>query len=97
MLLGSLREVGAGEQVAALLARDPAAQVDLRDASGVARLLRSLRKLKANEQAVALAERLPAVGLFDVFNMNDDHRERYRFGREPDGSAAEPWSWDDLQ
>ncbi|MET9909556.1 hypothetical protein ABZZ74_22605 [Streptomyces sp. NPDC006476] len=46
----------------------------------------------------ALTARLLAVGLFDQF-IKDDARnlKQFRFGREPYGSAALPWSWDDLE
>ena len=46
-LLDSLREAGADEQAAALLARDPAAHAPLDDPAGVARLLDSLREAGA--------------------------------------------------
>ena len=54
-LLDSLREAGAHEQAAALLARDPAAHAALDDPGGVASLLDSLREAGAHEQAAALA------------------------------------------
>ena len=54
-LLDSLRQAGAHEQAAALLARDPAAHAALDDPDGVARLLDSLREAGAHEQAAALA------------------------------------------
>ena len=54
-LLDSLREAGAHEQAAALLARDPAAHAALDDPGAVARLLDSLREAGAHEQAAALA------------------------------------------
>ena len=53
-LLDSLREAGAREQVAALLARDPAAHVALDDPRAVAGLLDSLREAGAQEQVTAL-------------------------------------------
>ena len=60
-LLDSLREAGAEEQAAALLARDPAAHVALDDPDAVARLLDSLREAGAEEQAAALLARDPAA------------------------------------
>ena len=54
-LLDSLQEAGAQEQVAALLAREPAAHVPLDDPHAVAWLLDSLREAGAHEQAAALA------------------------------------------
>ena len=60
-LLDSLREAGAHEQAAALLARDPAAHAALDDPGGVASLLDSLREAGAHEQAAALLARDPAA------------------------------------
>jgi hypothetical protein len=95
-LLDSLREAGADEQAAALLRRDPAAGVALDNPYGVARLLDSLREAGAREQAAALADRLPGAGLFNLFREQDSRQDRFRFGREADGSPAEPWGWEDL-
>ena len=55
-----LREAGADEQAAALLARDPAAHVALDEPVGVADLLGALREAGADEQAAALASRAAA-------------------------------------
>ncbi|WP_328493487.1 hypothetical protein OHS59_12535 [Streptomyces sp. NBC_00414] len=96
-LLRELREAGAQEQVTALLARDPAAHVPLDDPEAVAWLVGELREVGAHEQATALTERLPVEGRFNVFIRIDGHRERFRFGREPDGSVAAPWAWGDLE
>ncbi|MGX4690730.1 hypothetical protein [Streptomyces sp. JNUCC 63] len=97
MLLGSLREVGAQEQVAALLARDPAAHASLDKTRSVAMLLGSLREAGAQEQVAALAARLPAAGHFNQFIKVGGNREQFRLGREPDGSVAPSWTWDDLE
>ena len=59
-LLDGLRAAGAAEQVAALLARDPAAHVSLDNPVGVARLLDGLRATGADGQAAALASRAAA-------------------------------------
>src|SRR5262249_25051293 len=59
-LLRTLRDVGADEQVSALLARDPATHAALDDASAVARLLGTLREAGADEQVTILAGRLAA-------------------------------------
>ncbi|WP_405956920.1 hypothetical protein [Streptomyces phaeochromogenes] len=67
-LLNVLREVGAQEQVAALLARDPATHVSLDDPSGVAGLLNVLREVGAQEQVAALLARDPAT------HVDLDHR-----------------------
>jgi len=68
----------------------------LSDPSGVAWLLDGLARVGADEQVAVLANRLPPTGRFATFMKLADHKERFRFGREPDGSPAEPWSWDDL-
>ncbi|MER6946512.1 hypothetical protein ABT294_21010 [Nonomuraea sp. NPDC000554] len=93
MLLGTLREFGAHEQ-AAVLAERAAAEVALDDPYAVARLLGTLRDVEAHEQVAVLAERLPAAGFFDLFIENGQSGERFRFGRELDGSAAAPWDWE---
>ena len=96
-LLDELREAGARKQVAALLRRDPAARVSLDDPVGVVELLRGLREADAQEQATLLAERLPGAGMFELFLEQQGYRDRFLFGREADGSPAEPWRWDDLE
>jgi hypothetical protein len=60
-LLCDLQELGADEQVAALVARDPAAHAPLDDPYGVASLLYALWKAGADEQVAALAARDPAA------------------------------------
>ncbi len=64
-LLSGLRRTGAGEQAAALLARDPAAHAALDNPGDVARLLGSLREAGADEQAAALASRAAAHAALD--------------------------------
>ncbi len=95
-LLVALRRVGAGDQVAALLARDPAAHAALDNSSAVARLLDALRNADAEGQVSTLRDRLPAEGLFNLFCEQINHRVLYRFGREPNGTPAPSWGWDDL-
>ena len=95
-LLGALREAGADHQVAALLARDPAAHAALDDPSAVAGLLGALREAGADDQVGTLVDRLPAEGLFGLFCEQTNHQVLYRFGREPDGTPASSWGWDDL-
>jgi hypothetical protein len=70
--------------------------VGMHDPDAVARLLSRLHDIAAHHQATALAERLPAARRFAEFLGLDDPWERFRFGREPDGSAADPWTWEDL-
>ncbi|WP_214104029.1 hypothetical protein [Acrocarpospora catenulata] len=95
-LLDTLKEAGAHEQYMALAER-AAAHVALDDPFAADRLLRRLGEAGALGQAAVLADRLLAVGQLHHFLAISDHRKRFRFGREPDGSAAVPWTWDDLQ
>ena len=73
-----------------------AAHAALDDPHAVARLLDALREAGAPEQAAALASRLPGAGMFELFLKQQDRQDRFRFGREADGSPAGPWGWDDL-
>lgn len=50
----------------------------------------TLRTAGEDEYVAMLAEHLPAVGLFELFRRLEDQAGKFRFGREPDGSAAEP-------
>ena len=95
-LLGRLRKAGVAAQATALLARDPAAHVSLDHPNDVAWLLTRLREAGAAEQATALAERLPGEGMFELFRQQEGCRDRFRFGREADGSPAVPWGWENL-
>ena len=100
-LLDSLREAGAQDQVTALADRaaalppldDPAAASIT---GALEKLLDSLRRAGAEKQATLLVDRLPGEGLFNLFCAQGNHQALYRFGRNPDGSPAEPWDWDDL-
>jgi uncharacterized protein YidB (DUF937 family) len=95
-LLDRLREAGAQEQATALAGR-AAAHVALDDPRDVAWLLDRLREAGAQEQATALTVRLPGEGMFELFLQQEDRQDRFRFGREADGSPAKPWGWDDLE
>jgi len=94
-LLASLREAGADQQATALADR-AAAHVSLDNPRAVATLLASLREAGAEQQATALAERLPGAGMFELFHEQQDRQDRFRFGREADGSPAPSWGWEDL-
>jgi hypothetical protein len=94
-LLDSLRQAGKEEQVTALADR-AAAYVPLDDPNAVAWLLDSLQEEGAEQQATMLAGRLPGAGMFELFREQEGRQHRFRFGREADGSPAEPWSWEDL-
>ncbi|MEU1875776.1 hypothetical protein ABZ470_00565 [Streptosporangium sp. NPDC020072] len=95
--LNALRAAGAHGQVATLLARDPAAQLGLEDPLAVIRLLNLLQEATSDDHFNTLVERLPGAGYFDQFVQIGDHGKRFKFGREPDGSAASSWTWDDLE
>lgn len=73
-----------------------AAHVPLDDPRAVAGLLARLRETGAAEQAAALASRLPGAGMFEFFREHEDRPDRFRFGREADGSPAGRWGWEDL-
>ncbi|MFF8932410.1 hypothetical protein ACF1AO_34675 [Streptomyces longwoodensis] len=96
-LLEELREAGAQKQVTAL-ARRAAENAPLDNPVAVVSLLRELRAAGADQQATSLAKRLPAAGHFDLFIKLKlaGNWEQFRLGREPDGSAAPSWTWDDL-
>ena len=95
LLVGSLWLAGAHEQATALADR-AAAHVYLGYSKPVGVLADVMRQIGAHEQATALTERLPAAGRFSLFMGIGDHKERFRFGREPDGTPAEAWDWADL-
>ena len=90
LMLDSLQKAGADEQVAALLARDPAAHVSLDDPRGIGLMLDSLQKAGADEQMAVLTSRLPSAGRFDLFLRHHESADRFRFGREADGTPAAP-------
>ena len=94
-LLDGPRAAGAQEQVTALADR-AAAHAYLGDPGDVAALLDALRAAGAEQQAAALADRLPGTGMFKLFREQESRQDRFRFGREADGSPAEPEGWDDL-
>jgi hypothetical protein len=60
MVLAGLRTAKAGEQIATLLARDPASHASLDDAMKTEWLLNALRSVGATEQVAALLARDPA-------------------------------------
>jgi hypothetical protein len=95
-LLRALRGAGAQDQVTALAAR-AAAHAVFDHPGSVAALLNSLREIGTHKQAALLAERLPGEGLFELFWAQGNNKALYRFGRDPDGSPARSWGWDDLK
>jgi hypothetical protein len=93
--LRALGEAGAHEQATALATR-AATQFVLDEPGNVARLLDALREAGAKEQIEMLVGRLPAEGQFRLFLDQADHQALYRLGREPDGSPAATWNWENL-
>ncbi|WP_157594327.1 hypothetical protein [Streptosporangium amethystogenes] len=96
VLLDGLLSVGAHDQIA-ILAKRAAPRIFLDDPSTVSMLLARLRKVGAHDQIAVLAERLVATGHFTQFIAVVNQHERFRFGCEPDTTAAAPWTWDDLE
>ncbi|MFD6280166.1 hypothetical protein ACFWFI_32090 [Streptomyces sp. NPDC060209] len=95
MLLRELRRAGAQEQVT-VLAEQAAAHAALDSPYAIAALLVALGDAGADEQVAVLAERLPAAGHFALFAQVGGSQEQFRLGREPDGSAAPSWTWNDM-
>ncbi|MFC9976716.1 hypothetical protein ACFVH6_38035 [Spirillospora sp. NPDC127200] len=59
-------------------------------------LLRHLHELGAEQQAAVLRARSSAASRSTTILGVVDGGERFQFGREPDGTPAEPRGWDDL-
>jgi hypothetical protein len=94
-LLNALQEVAAIDQLTVLANR--AAAGFAFDDSHPHFILERLREVGAIEQADALTERFIAEGrAFLVEALIRDDQARLGHGREPDGSDAAPWTWDDL-
>ena len=34
--------------------------------------------------------------MFELFLKQEGRADQFRFGREPDGTPATPWGWEDL-
>lgn len=93
-LLNSLDEAVPQDQVAALAERAVRhIPVDPESPQAFSSMLDSLRRIGAHEQITVLLERLPSAGLASQFA---DQGKDFTFGREPDGSPAAPWAWEDL-
>jgi hypothetical protein len=93
-LLRALSAAGAEAQVSSLAARAATDTVfgTLWTPGG---LPEAMREMGAGAQADLFERRILDEGeLQDYFHR--DGMTRYPFGREPDGTPAEPWGWDDL-
>lgn len=94
--LNELREAGAVDHTSTLIAR-LATHAGLRNPTVVTKTLAWLREAGAVDEAAALIALLPAAGHFHEFIEMSDHRERFRYGREPEGGAAPAWTWENLK
>lgn len=94
-VLDAFKQVGATEQIFTLLDRDPLEFLVFDSFLNIGKLQTALRDAKAHGHLAVLDQRLPAIGRFD--KTSADYKTRFRFGREPDGSPAAPWGWDDLR
>jgi hypothetical protein len=95
-LLEALREAEADDAFATLLARDPASHASHASlgAWAVTSLLRELRAAGARDAVTTLANRAADAGMFDLFlEFCPDEASSYLLGREPDGTASQPWRW----
>lgn len=84
-MLGALQEAGAADQIATLLAQDPATQIALGTFRDISTLLDELHRVEAYHQVDALSERLPAAGLFEKLIHFGDHKELSVLGESPTG------------
>ncbi|WP_344098169.1 helix-turn-helix domain-containing protein [Nocardiopsis tropica] len=91
-LLEELHLLGQEQALATVLGRNPAHQADPTDLGGIAPLLGVLRRI-GQEQAASMWElRVLNAGGLPALVV----RSRMPYGRELDGSPAQPWSWDEL-
>jgi hypothetical protein len=95
-LLGELHYVQADKAVASLAIR-AAHSVALDDRDGVAGLVKAMRYAGVEDSASALIARAANAGLWQLSLDSDPIKARkYKFGRQPDGTASAPWDWRDL-
>ncbi|CAL9421908.1 hypothetical protein SUDANB67_03061 [Nocardiopsis dassonvillei] len=90
-LLWELRELGQEQAVATLLERDPASYADPDIQMGFPSLLEELRRTGQKEAAAMWEHRLLNAGQLHTLPSS-----LLPYGRELDGSLAQPWSWDEL-
>jgi hypothetical protein len=102
-LLAKLLRLGASEAVTALLARDPAAHVHIDPdptdpIGGASSLAFALIEAGSVDSAEFLIFRAMNSGDMARIRIGEIEfpRERYPFGREPDGHPALPWTWQHL-
>jgi hypothetical protein len=91
-LLRALREAGASVPVTTLLAY--ATHITLDNHWAVSRLLDALQVSGAQDAARILANRAADAGMFDLFlKLTPAEAASHRYGRNPDGTASPPWTW----
>ncbi|GAB3436860.1 hypothetical protein GCM10027436_16070 [Actinophytocola sediminis] len=96
-LISELHDLGQEHQATQLAIR-VAGRATPVQSDGVDLLLQQLRAMGADELITTLTQRLTAYGFYYfVSHELVDNQDQFQFGREPDGTAATPWSWDDLQ
>lgn len=96
-LIDELRDLGQKRQ-ATQLAERVAMHATPVQSDGVDQLLQQLSEMGADDLIAALTQRLIAWGFYYLVSRKRvGNQGRFRFGREPDGTAATPWTWDDLQ
>jgi hypothetical protein len=106
-LLKALHEIGANEAIDTLLARDPAAQVDVTSISFMMPgddLATVLLEIGANDAAEALTRRRANAGnhgrgfakLVEQMPDGELKKQLLRYGREPDFLSSHHWSWESL-
>jgi hypothetical protein len=93
-LIETLAELGYPE-LAAVAAGRAANEAVLDDARHVSTLLAALHVSGARGAFRVLADRAADTGYY-AEDVKYDVTRGYRFGREPDGAASRPWTWQDL-
>jgi hypothetical protein len=67
---------------------------DPRDPRHVGELLDALLEARASDAVSTLATKAASVGMFDLFlKVHADEAPDYLFGREPDGTPSQSWTW----
>lgn len=102
LLLAFLFHLGVAAVALAILATVPALYLawkalptgPLRHPVGVDLMLIGLRMAGAEDAVRVLANRAANAGMFyALLRTYPDEAASYRYGREPDGTPAQPWRW----
>jgi hypothetical protein len=94
VLLKMLAKLGI-HGITADVAGRAAEQAVLDNAHYVARLLDAIDGSGASQAVAALADRAANTGFYAPL-VDRGLTDHFAFGREPDGTASRPWTWDDL-